>query len=300
MGSQGGGTRWWPRRDAGVDVATVTAGLAAADEETRVSAAEKLLKLKGEEAIDLAIGCLEDPVPAVRYHALHALGKAKDGPRRLAQHLSDAGRTTEARTRLVDDLFTVSGKASPFPGMRGSLTAIDLAGIPTAAISWAARAQSRDIAIELIELLQARKRWPEVSRFFPRDPEKGVKSIVWPNRCCKCGSPNPTGHVELMAHGEEQLNYTHATADVVFSMPVCETSPAASDPPGGEPSSARWGTEYRGCVPAGADVLTCSVAPNVQNNGLNLTLLIPSPQFLIDLDLDHAGWFISGGLTGLR
>jgi hypothetical protein len=211
---------------ARIDPKAILTGLHSPDESTRASSAKRLSFLTGPGANAAALACLTDSVAAVRYYGLRYLAFSPHDSRlgiltALLARTDAAGN--EARTAVLEVLGNIGGTDSPFRGLDNRITQWEMPKkvclCARAAID-RSRTESPDLARQMLVELARQKRMPEAKRSLQASTDDSL-SVVWPRRCCKCGSTNPATQVHLTASHTEDMK----TRRVALALPACVECP---------------------------------------------------------------------------
>ena len=198
----------WP-----IDV--VAGGLRSDQVATRVAAAERLHQVNHhghpEVVVEVAVPCLTDPVPAIRYHAIRALAhlsrfdktrhESSKGEWLLSLLTSPDPAHAALKASVLKDIANVNGPASPFAGKAVSDLLCYTSGNDKTQYNILhdalVIAPTPAVALPILEALKAIDRLPELARSVGQ----GAQAIQWPDRCCGCGAPHPATMVPVRYRG---------------------------------------------------------------------------------------------------
>lgn len=236
----------------------VIPGLQSTDVATRIEAAERLRLVSGREhqqAMDVAMMALGDPLPAVRYHAIRALVQSAFGREQRLVPLLTSTRDADAQLKrsVLTDLAGIKGPQSPFQGKGKALKAISRTWSVVGETFHSTifqdalkAAKSSSVALQILEAAAGANLMPSLYTPWRRTikiapvvspGEDELQIGPWPNRCCMCGAANPSGSEELEFSGVVGQNslgnqITTRTARGTIRVPVCGTGQCHAEQPG--------------------------------------------------------------------
>jgi hypothetical protein len=223
---------------ARVSPQAIRSGLVSNDDETRLNAAERLSWLGDADVPDLAFGLLADRVAAIRVQGMSTLGQSKQGRQKLVDLLSGADDAAALRADVL-------GWAPSHPMIwEYLLPAIKQASSPAAARELLLVAGGHESGMPWLQR-------PNSDQVFG-----------WPNRCCNCGSPNPSVLFPMLASSSSEHNYKVTTVTARFNVPICDSCLGKS----------RWGPQCK-----------------LGSSGL-MYLHVASGDFVADLLSGGSGW----------